>query len=57
MKETVEILENLKDVFAVKKSNCLREGEDLMALAYGDARILLSEAISKIINNDTKKLA
>jgi hypothetical protein len=57
MKETVEILENLKDVFAVKKSNCLHEGEDLMALAYGDARILLSEAISKIINNDTKKLA
>ena len=55
MKETIETLENLRDLLRSKKAQCQKD-EPMMALAYGDAVLLVGEEIIKVLNN-TKKLA
>ena len=56
MKETITILEGLRDQLRVKKSNCIKD-EPMMALAYGDAVLLVGEAIVEVLNNEAKKLS
>jgi hypothetical protein len=56
MKETIETLENLRDLLRSKKAKCQNE-EPMMALAYGDAILLVGEEIVNILNNQSKKLA
>jgi len=56
MKETITILEGLRDQLRVKKSNCIQD-EPMMALAYGDAVLLVGEAIVEVLNNEAKKLS
>ena len=56
MKETIETLERLRDALRTKKANC-QQDEPMMALAYGDAIILVGEEIISAINNKAKKLS
>lgn len=56
MKETIESLESLRDLLRDKKSKCQKD-EPMMALAYGDAILLVGEEIIKVLNNQSKKLA
>ena len=55
MKETIEILENLRDQLRTKKANC-QQDDPMMALAYGDSILLIGEEIVKVLNNEAKKL-
>jgi hypothetical protein len=55
MKETIESLERVRDLLRDKKAKCQKD-EPMMALAYGDAILLVGEEIIKVLNN-TKKLA
>ena len=56
MKETIETLESLRDQLRDKRAKCQKD-EPMMALAYGDAVLLVGEEIVKVLNNQTKKLA
>ena len=67
MKETIETLENLRDLLRSKKAQAVAQSIDPdfkgiseqltgAAMAYGDAVLLVGEEIIKVLNN-TKKLA
>jgi hypothetical protein len=68
MKETITILEGLRDQLRSKKEQANKQAIDPefkdindqligVALAYGDAVLLVGEAIVEVLNNEAKKLS